>query len=389
MRGVEAIAMLHGVHLGEIIGRLCSFGGRGACTDAERRAAVWLADDLAARGHDAWVETHWLRPGWAPPVALAALLGAAASLISVAVPLAGVILGALAALSLALEAAGRTSPLRLLGSRRATQDVLSLPPAHDGVTLLVCAPYDAPRRGLLLNDRWRALGTRLRSVRGWLALGALVIAGAAAARLAGVDAPWLGAVQLVPTVALIAALAAALDIALSEYSPGADSASAAAVALAVHDELAREAPGSLVPGLLLYGAGASGPHALRARLRRERPDPRRTVVLEIGPCSGGTPAWATGHPQLRRAAELAAGALELPPARRRPRRPHGVRGLPALRIACLDERGIAARSHQPDDTAENADPDAATAALDLALGIADALDAELPADVRVAASGRS
>ena len=151
----------------------------------------------------------------------------------------------------------------------------------------------------MLNDRWRALAVRLRSVRGWLALGALVVAGTSGARLAGIERPWLGAVQLVPTVVLIAALAAALDIALSEFSPGADGASAAAVALAVHDELVREAPAALVPGLLLYGAGASGPHALRAQLRRERLDPRRAVLLELGPCTGGTPAWTARHPQLR------------------------------------------------------------------------------------------
>jgi hypothetical protein len=185
-------------------------------------------------------------------------------------------------------------------------------------------------------------------------------------------------IQLVPTVAMIAALAASLDIALSEFSPGADTASAASAALDVFDELIRDAPGSLAPGLLLYGAGGSGPHALRAQLRRERLDPRAAVVLSIWPCTDGTPAWSARLPQLRGAAELAAGALELPGGRR-PRRARGAGRLPSIRIACLDERGLAARSHQPDDTPERADPDAAAAAVDLALGIADALDAELPA----------
>ena len=181
-----------------------------------------------------------------------------------------------------------------------------------------------------------------------------------------------------PTVVLIAALAAALDIALSEFSPGAGPASAAAVAIAVHEELAAD-PGGLAAGLLLYGAGASGPHALRAQLRRERADRRRTVVLELGPCAAGEPAWRTRHPQLRRAAQLAADALELEPPRRRPRPARGVGRLPAVRIACLDERGIAARSHQPDDVAAAVDDAAADRAVDLALGIADALAAELAA----------
>ncbi|HET8952771.1 MAG TPA: hypothetical protein VFN44_19775, partial [Solirubrobacteraceae bacterium] len=224
------------MHTGETIERLTAIGGRGGGTDAERRAAVWLERDLRERGHDAFTDTFWVRPGWAWAVALAALLGAAASLASVAWPLAGLIAALLAAVSLALEGAGLTSPLRLLVRRRATQNVVVLPEAAgDAVTLLVCAPYDAPRRGLVLNDRWRALAVRLGDVRPWLAGCALVIAGAAAARVQDVDAAWLGAVQLVPTVVLIVALAAAVDIALSEFSPGAGPASAAAVALAVHD----------------------------------------------------------------------------------------------------------------------------------------------------------
>ena len=161
--------MLHGVHLGQTIEDLAAIPGRGAGTDAERRAAVRLERDVAARGHRVWTDTHWLRPGWAWAVALAALLGAGGSLASVASPLAGVIAATVGAACLALEGAGRASPLRLLARRRATQCVVSLPEAHDGVTLIVAAPYDAPRRGLVLNDRWRALAARLGDVRPWLA----------------------------------------------------------------------------------------------------------------------------------------------------------------------------------------------------------------------------
>ena len=57
-----------------------------------------------------WTDTHWLRPGWAWPVALASLLGAAGSLASVASPLAGLIAAAVAALCLALEGAGLDEP---------------------------------------------------------------------------------------------------------------------------------------------------------------------------------------------------------------------------------------------------------------------------------------
>ena len=370
--------MLHGVPTGETIERLTATGGRGGGTDAERRAALWLERDLRERGHRAWADTFWVRPGWAWPVALAALLGAAGSVASVSWPLAGLIAAGLAAACLALEGAGLTSPLRLLTRRRATQNVVSLPEDADGVTVLVCAPYDAPRRGLVLNDRWRAAAVRLGDVRPWLAGCALLIAAGAAARLAGTDAIWVGALQLVPTVVLIAAFGAAVDIALSEFSPGAGPASAAAVALAVHEELAAE-PGGLPVGLILYGAGASGPRALRAQLRRERADRRSHVVLELGPCADGEPAWRARHPQLRAAAARAAEALKIDPARRRPHAARGVGRLPAIRLACLDARGIAARSHQPDDTSEAVDLGATERAVDLAIGIADALAAELAA----------
>jgi hypothetical protein len=357
-----------------VIDRLCAIAGRGAATDAERRAAVALVEDLEQRGHEAFLETRWLRPRWAPALALGSLVAAVGSLVSVAAPPAGVIASGGAALLLCFEAAGRSTPLRL-ARRRATQSVVVLPPQAP-IALIVAAPYSAPRRGLVLNDRWRAFTARLGDARAWLAGCAAVVAGTAAVRLAGTDALWVGIVQLLPTIALIAALAAALDIALSEHSPGADTASAAAVALALHEELVRESPGELAVGLVLYGAADAGSQTLRARLRGA--GARDTVLLEIGPCTGGTPAYRTRHPQLKRAAARATGALDLEPPRRRPR-PTRLRRLPAIRIACLDERGIVPRSHQPDDTADAADPEAATAALDLALAVTDALDAELAA----------
>jgi hypothetical protein len=102
----------------------------------------------------------------------------------------------------------------------------------------------------------------------------------------------------------------------------------------------------------------------------------RVVLLELGPCGAGRPAWAARHPQLRAAASRAADALALPDGPR-PRYP-AVR-VPAIRIACLDERGISPRAHQEDDAPEHVDDAAMDAALDLALGVVDALDADLSA----------
>jgi hypothetical protein len=127
-------------------------------------------------------------------------------------------------------------------------------------------------------------------------------------------------------VVLLVAFAAAVDIALSGFSPGAnDNASGVAVALALFDELRRRPPRALEPTLLLVGAG----HAVR-RLRVDG------VLLELGPCGDGRPA--------RRLVEG------------------------GVRIAGADTR-----AHQADDT--HASQASMEAALDLALGVVEELSA--------------
>jgi hypothetical protein len=356
-----------------VVHGLCDFAGRGACTDAERRAALWLHDELRARGHEAWVETLWVRPRRAAVLTLGCLLAVAGGLVATAVPVAGLALAAAGALSLVIEAAGRLGPVRALIPRRATQHVLTAAP-DAGVVLVIAAAYDAPKRGLVLNDRWRA---RWRRLPEWaLAACGTAVAASAAARVAGVDAGWLGAAQLAPTIVLMVALVAAADVALSNWAPGAnDAASGVAVAMALLDELARVPPRMVTPSLLLAGAGHAMPRAIAAHLRGERLRADRVVLLELGPCGAGLPAWTARHPQVRAAAERAAAALGLDLPKRRPRRPSG--RVPGIRIACLDERGISPRAHQEDDTPEHVESAATDAALDLALGVVDALDAEL------------
>jgi hypothetical protein len=386
---------------------LARFEDRGPCTDAERRAAAWLHDELRAAGHEAWVETHWVRPQWAVSLALHATLGVVASLLAIATPLPAAILAAVAALSMAVEASGRSGPLRRLFPRRATQNVLTVPDEEDPeasdpaaaladsprgalVTLLICARYDAPRGGLITRDGPRRLATRLRrrlgghalGPRAWVALALAAVAVCAALRALDVEGLLLGLAQFVPTLALLGALAAAGDIAVSPVSPGAgDNASGVGVAVGLHAELTRNPPGALAPALLLYGAGEGGPPAVRAHLRRERLNRERVVVLELGPCGAGTPAYATAHPQLRAACERAAEALD--GAARTPLRRSSAAGaargrrLSAAWIGALDAAGIAPRSRQPSDTLEHLEPASSDAVLDFALACVDALDAEL------------
>lgn len=369
---------------------LCGFEARGACTDAERRAAEWLRAELARRGHEAWVEPVWTRPGWAGSLLLHAAVAVLASVLSVSLPAAGLALALVAGAGLALERSGRGSPLRLGFRRRATQVVVTEPEDPEAIRLVLCAGYDAPLRGLVLRDGWRRAGARIGArlpgplgslgAFGWLALACLVIAAAAGARLAGIDAGWLGAVQFPPTVALLLAFAAASDIALSEVSPGAsEPASGTAVALALLDELSARPPAELSPCVLLAGASSAlPPTALRAFLRSERLVPADTVLLELGACGAGEPAVAAGHPQLRAAAaEAGLPALRLP-------RPSALRAarsrrLPAAHLACRDTAGIAPRARTAGDTPDAVDPDALEAAYDAALDLVDALDETLAA----------
>jgi hypothetical protein len=290
---------------------LDAFSPRPACSDAERRLAVWAHDDLRARGHEAWVETHWVRPQVAAGLALGCALTAAGGLIAIGAPVAGLIAAAVGAVSVAIDASGRAGPLRWLLPRRATQVVLVAPDeartgaagaadasAADAVTgnadaggarveLLIVARTDVPRGGLV---------RRLAHVPGglwWPALCALAVVAAAAARVAGADGTLLGALQLAPTVVLLAAVAGALDQLASPVGDGRAEDAALEAALAAHDRLVREPAPGIAAGLLL-----AAPDALRAHLRRERLDPRRTALLHVA----GGPVRSR-HPQWRAAAE--------------------------------------------------------------------------------------
>jgi hypothetical protein len=287
-----------------------AFKPRRVCSDAERRLAVWAHDDLRARGHEAWLETHWVRPQLALALALGCGLTVTGGLVAIAAPLPGLALALLGAVSVLADVAGRSGPLRLLLPRRATQVVLVEPlerlggaPAATTVDLLVTARTDVPRQGL---------ARRLERVPGglcWLAPCAPAVVAAAAARMAGADGALLGAAQLAPTIVLLIAVGGALDAAAGPDGDGRAQDAALTAALGLHDELVRDPPPGVAAGLLL-----AGPDALRAHLRRERLRPERTALLHVR--AGDT---RSRHPQWRAAAD-AAGL---------PVRERGPRGLPA------------------------------------------------------------
>jgi hypothetical protein len=248
-----------------------------ACTDAERRAANRLHDGLRAAGHEAWVETVWVRPRWAWSVALHCGLAAIGGLVAIAAPIPGLIAAALGALGLVAEALNLPGSLRLAMRRRATQNVLVEPRQPDREVVLLVARYDAPPAG-----RAARLLPRLRP---WLALCGLAVATSAAGRVAGADSAALGASQLVPTLGLLLGAAAAVDAALAAPSRAGDGATAA-IGL-----LDRPLPDRYSAGLVLYGGG--GTAALRQHLRREK---LRAIVVEVGDAETAAPMLADLEP---------------------------------------------------------------------------------------------
>src|SRR3954470_14688255 len=90
-----------------------------ACTDAERRAANRLHDRLRAAGHEAWVETVWVRPRWELSLGLHCALTVVGGLVAIAAPIPGLVVAAIGALGLVAEALGRPGPVRYAMRRRA------------------------------------------------------------------------------------------------------------------------------------------------------------------------------------------------------------------------------------------------------------------------------
>lgn len=350
----------------DVVEALSAIPGRGACTDAERRAALWLHDDLRKRRYDPWMETVWVRPQWQWSAFWHGTLGVAASLASTAVPAAG-LAGIVLALSLGLELLGIPVLSRLF-YRRATQLVVVEPPG-DGVRVWLLAHTDAPRCGGAFRERWRRLGRAVPA--GWVVVAALLaVVALAAVRASGAEGSGIGVAQVVPTFVLLGAAAIALDSVLSDWSPGASDAGGVAAALAIHEELTTRAPRRLSVGLVLAGAGEAFPLGYGVWRRTEKPVAAETVVVELGPCASGTVAWATHNDQL---AAACTSGTRLPV-----RRPTSLsRRLPSLYVRTVGPGGVPPRVRTEHDTPDTVSDATLEAVYDFVLDAVDRLDASL------------
>jgi len=395
-----------------IVTGLARVAPRGPGTDAERRAARWLAavlrEDL---GREADMETAWVRPDHALVAALHAAVGVAGSVVAVSRPAVGLGVALAALVSWVLDGLGVAHLGRRLTPARATQNLVSPPTAatRSGreriVRLVIEATYDAPRGGLVRREPVRRLVARMRRWTGgrlpgagtFVALAVAAIAALAGARLAGVDATWVGAVQLVPTVGLMAALALSIDTALSRVAPGAgDPASGAAVAIALAAALDREPPRRLGVELVLSGAG-TGPSlgmGRFVRVRRRRWRPEATAVVHVDACGRGRPRWWISdgplipqrlHPSLVALAEDV--ARDRPELGAEPLRGRGATGAwrarraawPAIAVGAREDEAWSRDSGTALDIRERVDPRSMRDTLAFALALVRALDESLSA----------
>lgn len=369
-------------------------------SDAERRAHLAVARRLSDGGRAVELEACWVRPRSELAHALHAGLGVAASVVATSAPAVGLGLALLALASLLLDLSGRAFLLRRLTPERATENVVAADPRGASAPpfrLLLTAHLDAPRGGL----RHRLGRLPVGPPGLWMALALAAIAACAVARLAGNDdATAIGAVQLLPTLVLLAALGLLVDSALSDPLPRAGSAAAAeaspragaaqtaaatdagatATADAAPSAGAAGAPvpaagpavdallavvGALdaapLPGVavdvVIAGAGEGQAVGFLDHLRRHRrrftSERDATAVVELT-VADGPPRWWPGdaallplayHPSLLALATAAADeerAVGAEPAARGGRTVGAAlrarqRRLPALRISCADE----------------------------------------------------
>src|SRR3954454_8827134 len=388
----------------EVIRELCSFEGRGPGTDSERRAANMLAGRLRNIGRRAQVEPFFAHPEYAVVHLIHAAMGVAGSVIATVQPAIGFTLVFLAAASTYLDLNTRLYLVRSLLFRRVSQNVVSPGDRPDApFRLILMAHYDAARTGYIFSkasNRIRKLPERTRLGLGpfrlffWLGLAPLLpILGA---RMAGLDATWLNALQAVPTIVLIVAGFLLIDIALSDIVPGAyDNASGVAAVLSAADELGANPPENLDVWIVLAGAEESFCEGSRSfvRGRRKEFDRASTFFVNVDSVSSGQVAYEVSQgpvislPHDRQLIELcealsAAGAAggDATPIRHPlldDAMPARVRRIRAITLRTTDPDGnLAPWYHTHDDVPDRVDPDALTNATDFLVSLARLIDRE-------------
>lgn len=266
---------------------VASIGPRRAGSEAERRAARAIQQRLTELGRESGLEPIRIRPNFALAHLVHAVAGVVASVLSVYVPTAGLILAAAATVSAIGDLTGSFHLARSLTPLRASQNVVSDENGDKPGLIVLVAHYDAPRTGMLADRRLRWWPRALVVSLGVITLATL-------GRLAGIDATPFTIVQFIPTVVLIAMTPVFADTAISETAEGnADNAAGVAAAL----RLAESHSGRLRHfDLMLLFTGASSDSGLGMRewLKRHRKqlDAEATAVISLDDIASGETRFA-------------------------------------------------------------------------------------------------
>lgn len=389
----------------EVIRELCSFEGRLAGTDAERRAANRLAERLRELGRRADVEPTYVHPQYGVVHAAHCLLGVAGSLVAVALPALGFGLVLFAATSMYLDLNYRFYLVRRIFFRRASQNVVST--GANGTAparLVIAAHYDAPRTGAVFSPKRARRAARLRERFPWLGPFRVIFWSLAlllpslGARMAGVDSDAIAIAQLPFTLLLLVAIFALVDIQLSDVVPGAnDNASGVATALALAAGLEDEPASALDTWIVLPGAGECQQEGMRSFIRAHREElaEKPTYFLNLATVGRGTVrfitagGWVVSYAMDRRLVELATAIAEakndatasspLPLASplAGDEMPARLAGFPAIAITAADGGGYVPDLHLPSDEPESLEPATLEGAHDFALELIRQLDRDV------------
>lgn len=392
----------------ESVRRLCSFEGRRAGTDAERRAAGWLAERLRGIGRRAEIEPTYVQPRWALVHAAHCLLALVGSLVAIELPPVGFAIVLLSAFSMYLDLNGRFYLLRRLFFRRASQNVVSPGSRPDAAGRLVLfANYDVAQIGAAYRPSYRRRAAALARLVPvpfsparlvfWSIAALLPVIGV---RMAGVEESWVSILQLPPTLVLLVAIFLLVDTELSPVTPGANvNASGVATVLSLAEELERESPQELDIWVVFPGAGETLDEGMRGFVRshRDELERERTWFVELDGVGDGDVRFVVSQGRVvsfgmaSRLTELCAAIAEADREQENLYRaeplesgfssgslPAVLAKYPATTITCLRPGELAPAGYRTTaDVPEALDPEAMARAHGFALDLVRALDGDL------------
>ena len=391
----------------DVIRELCAFEGRFAGTDAERRAANWLAGSLRDSGQRVAVESIYAHPQAALVQAAHCLLAFAGSLVAVGSPPVGFTMVLISATSMYLDLNYRFYLIRRLFFRRASQNVIARGEQRDTkARAILIAHVDAAKNGAVFKPKrarrfaafaqWLQLPLGPFRVLFWSIALLLPILGA---RMAGLDSEAISILQLPSTLILLIAIFALVDIELSSATPGAnDNASGVAVALSIADTLNSDPLEHLDVWTIITGAEVCQQEGMRSFLssHRKQLDPETTYFISLNTLGRGRVRYEAGAgwvvttsmggrlielcdaiAQADREGENRYGALPLFHGYASDAMVARLRGYPATTIRCLTDNGVVPAQHTPDDTPDAIDSDAMDRAHDFVLDLLRQLDRDV------------